>query len=55
MFSLGWSRAIGSGTNVSFSASYASSPYYLLMPTYVTHADGTASRFEFEAVWSMRF
>ena len=55
MFSLGWSRAIGSGTNVSFSASYASSPYYLLMPTYVTHDDGTASRFEFEALWSMRF
>jgi hypothetical protein len=55
MFSLGWSRAIGAATNRSFSASYASSPYYLLMPTYVTHADGTASRFEFEALWSARF
>jgi hypothetical protein len=55
MFSFGWSRAIGVGTNVSFSASYASSPYYLLMPTYVTRADGTASRFEFEALWATRF
>ena len=55
MFSLGWSRAIGTGTNLSFSASYASSPYYLLMPTYVAHENGTASRFEFEALWSTRF
>jgi len=55
MFSLGWSRAIGTGTNFSFSASYASSPYYLLMPTYFTREDGTASRFEFEALWSTRF
>lgn len=55
MFSFNWSRAIGVRTNVSFSASYASSPYYLLMPTYLTRADGTASRFEFEALWSTRF
>ena len=55
MFSLGWSRPVGMAANLSFSASYASSPYYLLMPTYLTRADGTAGRFEFEALWSTRF
>jgi hypothetical protein len=55
MFSLGWSRPFGTGTNVSFSASYATSPYYLLMPTYVARDNSTASRFEFEALWSTRF
>ena len=55
MFSLGWSRPVGMAANLSFSASYASSPYYLLMPTYINRADGTAGRFEFEALWSTRF
>jgi hypothetical protein len=55
MFSLGWSRAFGGAGNVSFSASYATSPYYLLMPTYVSRQNATASRFEFEALWSTRF
>lgn len=55
MVSLGWSRAFGSNANLSFLASYASSPYYLLLPTYVTRNDATASQFEFEALWSMRF
>lgn len=53
--SLGWSRSFGANANVSFLASYASSPYYLLMPTYVTRNDATASQFEFEALWSVRF
>lgn len=55
IFSLGWSRGFGQSTNLSFSASYASSPYFLLMPTYVPRDDATASRFEFEALWSTRF
>lgn len=55
MVSLGWSRAFGANASVSFSASYATTPYYLLMPTYVQRDDGTASRFEFEALWSTRF
>lgn len=55
MVSLGWSRAFGSSSKVSLMASYASSPYFLLMPTYVTRNDATASRFEFEALWSVRF
>jgi hypothetical protein len=36
-------------------ASYATSPYYLLMPTYTQRADSIASQFEFEALWSVRF
>jgi hypothetical protein len=55
MFTLGWSRGFGAGSNLSFSASYASSPYYLLMPTYTTRDDARATRFEFEALWSIRF
>ena len=54
MFSLAWGRPIGAA-NVSFSASYATSPYYLLMPTYVSRENSTASRFEFEALWTTRF
>ncbi|MEO5625327.1 MAG: hypothetical protein ABIQ70_04905 [Dokdonella sp.] len=53
--SLGWSRGFGPNANVSFAASYATSPYYLLMPSYLARSDGTASQFEFEANWSMRF
>jgi hypothetical protein len=53
--SLGWSRGLGTNSNLSFAASYATSPYYLLMPSYLARNDGTASQFEFEANWSMRF
>lgn len=55
MVSLGWSRGFGRNSKVSLMASYASSPYFLLMPTYVTRRDATASRLEFEALWSVRF
>lgn len=55
MISLGWSRGFGSHSNLSFLASYATSPYYLLMPSYLARSNGTASQFEFEALWSMHF
>ena len=55
MVSLGWSRGFGNGGNLSFLASYATSPYYLLTPGYVTRTNATASQFEFEALWSTRF
>lgn len=55
MVSLGWSRAYGQRTHLSFTASYATSPYFLLMPTYLQRADATASQFEFEALWSVLF
>jgi hypothetical protein len=53
--SLGWSRAFGGRSNLSFAASYATSPYYLLMPSYLARSDGIASQFEFEGLWSLRF
>ncbi len=53
--SLGWWRSFGPWNQMSFQASYANSPYYLLMPTYVAHPDATAGRFEFQALWSSRF
>ncbi len=55
MVTLGWSRGLGASSNLSFAASYATSPYYLLMPSYLSRANGTASQFEFEALWSVRF
>lgn len=55
MVSLGWSRSVGRNAKLSMMASYATSPYFLLMPTYVTRRDATASRVEFEALWSVRF
>lgn len=55
MVSLGWSRSVGRNAKFSMMASYATSPYFLLMPTYVTRRDATASRVEFEALWSVRF
>lgn len=55
MYSLAWARPFGEATSVSFSASYATSPYFLLMPTYVSRENATAGRFEFEALWSTRF
>jgi hypothetical protein len=53
--SLGWSRGFGANSNLSFAASYATSSYYLLMPSYLARNDGTASQFEFEANWLLRF
>lgn len=53
--SLGWSRGVGANASLGFSASYASAPYYLLMPTHLPRASATASQFEFEALWSARF
>ena len=55
MVSLGWSRAFSAHSSLNFMASYASSPYYLLMPSYLAPNDGKAGRFEFEALWSTRF
>ena len=55
MVSVGWSRAIGANTNMSFAASYASSPYLLMMPVYRAHDSATAGQLEFEALWSVRF
>ncbi len=53
--SLGWSRGFGPNASLGFAASYATSPYFLLMPSYLARSDGTASQFEFEANWSLRF
>lgn len=55
MVSLGWSRAVGDNSHMSFAASYASSPYLLMMPAYRTRDNATASQLEFEALWSVRF
>lgn len=55
MLSASWSRAFGPWNQLSFQASYADSPYYLLMPTYVARPNATAGRFEFQALWSSRF
>jgi hypothetical protein len=55
MVSLGWSRAVGRNSQMSFAASYASSPYLLMMPTYNVHENSTASQLEFEAFWSVQF
>jgi hypothetical protein len=54
MISFGWSRALGENSHMSFAASYASSPYLLMMPAYGTH-DSTAGQVEFEAMYSVRF
>ncbi len=51
----GWSREFSPNAQVALAARYASSPYYLLMPTYRTSTDGTVGRFEFEALWAVRF
>jgi len=55
LVTLGWSRPFGSGSRFSFNASYATSPYYLLMPSYVSRPDAKAGRVEVEALWSSRF
>ncbi len=55
MVSVGWSRALGSNARMSFAASYASSPYLLMMPAYHTRDNSTASQLEFEALWAVGF
>ncbi|MGH8172054.1 MAG: hypothetical protein ACREPX_02835 [Rhodanobacteraceae bacterium] len=55
MYSIGWSRPMGPNTHMSFAASYASSPYLLMMPAYHTRDNSAASQVEFEALWSVRF
>ena len=55
MVSLGWSRAAGDNSQISFAASYASSPYLLMMPVYHSHDNSTAGQVEFEALYSVRF
>ncbi|HVT32015.1 MAG TPA: hypothetical protein VHE32_05190 [Rhodanobacteraceae bacterium] len=55
MVSLGWSRALGENSHMSFAASYASSPYLLMMPSYRSHDPSSASQVEFEALYSVRF
>jgi hypothetical protein len=55
MVSLGWSRAVGDNSHMSFAASYASSPYYLMMPVYHARDASTTSQVEFEALYSVRF
>ena len=55
VFSLGWSRAVGANSHMSFAASYASSPYLLMTPTYRALNNSTAGQVEFEALWSVGF
>ncbi len=55
MVSLGWSRAVGDNSHMSFAASYASSPYYLMMPVSHARDTSTTSQVEFEALYSVRF
>jgi hypothetical protein len=55
MVSLGWSHGLGANAHVSFAASYASSPYLLMMPVYRAHDSATAGQLEFETLWSVRF
>jgi hypothetical protein len=55
MVSVGWSRAVGESSHMSFAASYASSPYYLMMPVSRARGDSTTSQLEFEALYSVRF
>jgi hypothetical protein len=55
MVSVGWSRAVGDRSHVSFAASYASSPYYLMMPVSHERDTSATSQVEFEALYSVRF
>ena len=55
MVSVGWSRAVGDNSHMSFAASYASSPYYLMMPVSHARDSSTTSQVEFEALYSVRF
>jgi len=55
MLSVGWSRAVGDSSHMSFAASYASSPYYLSMPVSHARDSSTTSQVEFEALYSVRF
>ena len=51
MVSASWSQMFGPRNQLTFQASYADSPYYLLMPTYVARPNATAGRYEFQALW----
>jgi hypothetical protein len=53
--SLGWSHDVSRDAHLGFLASYASSPYFLGMPSWRVPQDGTAQQFEFEAYWLTRF
>lgn len=53
--SLGWSRATGANSHFGFVATYASSPYFLGLPSYRLNNDPQAGRVEFQALWSIRF
>jgi hypothetical protein len=55
MVSLAWSRPFGDTSRIGFAASYASSPYLLMMPVYRAHGDANAGQLEFETMWSVRF
>jgi hypothetical protein len=55
MLTLAWSRPFGENAGFRFAASYASSPYLLMMPTTVSRRDATAGQFEFVALWSQSF
>lgn len=55
MLELGWSRDFGANASLGIGARYASSPYYLMLPTWQPRPGATAGRFEFEALWSARF
>lgn len=53
--SVGWSRALGVNSHMSFAASYASSSYLLMMPSYRSRDNLTAGQVEFEALYSVGF
>jgi len=55
MLEFGWSRDFSANTSVGMAARYASSPYYLMQPTWQTNYGSMAGRFEFEALWTTRF
>ncbi len=53
--SLAWSRALSRNTHFGVLASYASSPYYLGIPSYRQARDGNVEQVEFQAWWLTRF
>ncbi|MGA9342426.1 MAG: hypothetical protein WBV61_08850 [Rhodanobacteraceae bacterium] len=53
--SLGWSRATGATSHLSFLANYASTPYFLALPSYRLNSQPAGGRVEFQAIWTTRF
>lgn len=53
--SMGWARAIGRQSRLAIIANYASAPYLMGMPSYVTQRGAKADRLEYQALWSMAF